>query len=197
MKFVYHVDAAPAECRIDGRNFLIPPNTLFEVLALKGFDFTGVRNSEYVIPEEKVTEELVKQCAHHGLVEVPVKRVGNNFETDVQAAQAAASARLLAADEKCVMDYVRQQQERRQQNSAIMPPGGRTLQVIEKNKIDLKAKYGLEPVGYGAVANAQAEAAEKAEMREEMAALRKTVRDLAASSQQSMLQPKGGRQPAA
>ena len=173
MRFVFHMDDKPAECRIDGHSITIPPGELFEVPQFRGMDWNGFRNFEYIIPENDVAEIILRDCRHSGMIDVPVSRDRTSLRTEDDASlRERAAMALRDAELKCVESYVVQQQDRKQQNSPALKPEGRVLGIIRKHGIDLRAKYNLEPIGHGDAEVAEskaAQAAELAELRRQMA----------------------------
>lgn len=174
MNLVIHVADRDAEIVIDGRGYSIPPHIPFEVPAITGTDHMTA-DYEYRTDEAAVAKEMVSKLWHVGLVEIPVTTAktkrGINFEFDTNAALAEARKKLIQAEEQMLSAYVTQCRELISDGKAAQPPGERVAGILKKLGIDLKAKYGIVPIGYDAVAAGYAKNEENDQLRAQIADL--------------------------
>lgn len=95
---------------------------------------------------------------NYGIIEVPTMKTRSGVQIDVDAAEDRARKQLAAVEEIMVVNWVRVQlEERVKEGKPVMPPVGRVEQVIRERNIDLKAKYGLSPVGFDFVPKGSAQ----------------------------------------
>jgi len=124
-----------------------------------------------------------------GLVEIPVETVkarnGITFSYDTNAALKKAKERLIQAEEKMLSDYVTQCRELIAENKPAQPPGPRIAAIINKYGVDLKAKYGIVPIGYDVAAAGAAKNLEMESMREQMAKQAQMIEQLMAMQAQT------------
>lgn len=194
MRLVIHAADQNAEICIEGRGFSIPPGVPFEVSQIQGTDHM-TSDYQYVTDEKAVTEEMVRSLWHMGLVEIPVKEVKGqrsiSFEFDVPKALAEAKARLIKSEERMLSDYVAQCRALISDNKAAQPPSPRVDGIIKKLGIDLKAKYGITPIGYDAVAAGYAKNDELDAMKARAEKAERATTDLTARFDKLMAQLEG------
>jgi hypothetical protein len=146
MIFLYHENDKNAEAQVDSSSFSIPPGELWEVPDVHSTD----NNREYITPAKIVAELILKRCWYHGMIVVPVERVGNSFNTNMEAAEKQARQALRDSEDHMLTNYVNWQKERMASTpgAVALPPGGTVQKIIEKRGIDLKRDFNIDPPGY-------------------------------------------------
>lgn len=179
MCLVIHAAETPAECVIDGRGYIIPPNEIFEVPSITCTDHNNNGPYEYTTPADQVMQTMLRLCWAWGLVEVPVEKkqgkYGVQYGFDEAKAHESAKRALIEAEDQIITDYVAVQRARMSANLPALAPSGRAALVIEKRRIDLDKEFNIKPIGYNTVAKAAA-------ANEEMAAMHKRQADLEAEN---------------
>ncbi len=182
MELVIHAADRNAEICIEGRGISIPPNEPFEVDAITGTDHM-TSDYQYETNAAAVAAEMVSKLWHVGLVRIPVttekSRNGVTYNFDTAKALAEAKLRLIKAEEQMLSAYVTQCRELISENKPAQPPGPRISAIIAKYGIDLKAKYGIVPIGYDAVAAGAQKNEEMEELKRQNAEMKRQNAEMA------------------
>jgi hypothetical protein len=131
-KVLIHVDTVSRVGDvIDGRPIVLPAN---EPVELPTF----------------IAEAVERHIGHlYGIVEVEQVRNKAGVTWALEEAMAKAKEYLVECDKATVNFYVRQQMEDRiAAGKPALPPTGHALEVIVKNKINLRKSFGITPVGW-------------------------------------------------
>lgn len=167
-RYVYHCAPEEGQTRIDGRNFNIPPRMPFELEPITGMDSHLTGTFEYTIPSAHLAADILDKLKYLGMVEVAARKVavppnGFRIEFDIDKAHELAEKALVAAENDILEKWVLWQRQRIQQGSPALPPVGRVLTIIERHKIDVLSKWGISPVGYNAIEQAETRKAAESE----------------------------------
>lgn len=159
-----------------------PPNGVELRLQLDDHWFNLPTLEPVEIPEDFYAEKLVETYqAVYGLIMVESVRTREGSKIDIDVAEKRAYQQLRASEDFLINNWVAvQMEERVKEGKPVMPPVGRVKEAIEGRKIDLKAKYGLSPVGYDyhpetGVEKAMAATGREAQLEKENAALKLQV----------------------
>lgn len=144
-------DGAPLRLQLDDHWFTLPPGEPTEILV----DDYGKQVSNPAFYAQKLIETY---GMNYGIIEVATERTRTGLQIDTDAGWARAKQQLAAVEDIMVVNWVRVQlEERVKEGKPVMPPVGRVEQVIRERNIDLKAKYGLSPVGFDFVPKGSAQ----------------------------------------
>lgn len=144
-------DDAPLRLQLDDHWFSLPTGEPTEILT----DDYGKQVSN---PEFYAMKLIETYGANYGIIEVPSVKTRSGVQIDADAGYVRAQQQLAAVEDMMVVNWVRVQlEERVKEGKPVMPPVGRVEQIIRERNIDLKAKYGLAPVGFDFVPKGQAQ----------------------------------------
>lgn len=141
MKYLYHVSEYCSELSdgladvINNVTYKFPPNKAVPV------------NDDWVA--NMIMDRIGK---NHGMVFVDqiVDIDKGTIVLDLEKAKRDSRAALAQADEEFLLGYVMSQQtDRMSQGRPPMPPGGRALQIVKGENVDLGERFGIFPVGWG------------------------------------------------
>lgn len=135
-------DGAPLRLQLDDHWFTLPTGEPTEILS----DDYGKQVSNPAFYAQKLIETY---GMNYGIIEVATEKTRTGLQIDADAGWARAKKQLAAVEDIMVVNWVRVQlEERVKEGKPVMPPVGRVEQIIRERNIDLKAKYGLSPVGF-------------------------------------------------
>lgn len=162
-------DGTPLRLQLDDHWFTLPTN---EPVEIHTDDYGKI-----VSDSDFYGQKLIEQYgANYGIIEIPTQKTRTGTHIDIDKAEDRARRQLAAVEENMVISWARVQlEERVKEGKPVMPPVGRVEQIIRERNIDLKARFGLVPVGFDYTptgASTAEAAAELAALRAENAQLR-------------------------
>lgn len=146
-----------------------PPNGGTVRLQLDDHWFELPTGEPVEIESDFYANALLEHYGHiYGIVDVPYTKSRTGLVVDIEAAEAAARSYLKRSEEALLIKWVMgQKEERVRANLPVLPPTGRVEEIIRQNNIDLKARFGLVPVGMDADSYVDAE---KEELKRQLVA---------------------------
>lgn len=154
--YVMHTGTEVIHLQLDDHWYHIPPNEPYEI-----------EDGQFYV--DKLLE--IYQPVY-GLINVPFEKTRTGLVINVDAAEVEANRVLGIIEDRLVVEYARAQMEDRvKAGKPVLPPaeGSRVEQIIKKNKIDLRGRFNLNPVGTD---SAPYDDPEKAKLRAEAQLLR-------------------------